>query len=237
MSKQTRSILEVNKSDILSRIKNGESVNSISEDYSVTNTLVRKKLFEWGKDEAPVPVDFDSRKDEIIRLKNEQGFSHKEIASELGIPYGEEWVYLFFKRHNIEAKRPQTVKREKKLQQLEDNKEKVVRLYKDNLNIKVVSDKLDVNHRLVSKKLNEWGVSRKDIEVEKFYALDEDEREDIIPDTYREVFDKIVFEDKKYFEVSEELGIPMGTVKSRYYRARRFLRNKTPWEEYRNDES
>ena len=46
---------------------------------------------------------------------------------------------------------------------------------------------------------------------------------DRLPETYREIMEMRLLDDLSYEEISESLGVPMGTVKSRIARARRQL--------------
>lgn len=47
-----------------------------------------------------------------------------------------------------------------------------------------------------------------------------------LPDTFREVTELVDLEDHSYAAASEILGIPVGTVRSRLYRARRILQER-----------
>ena len=72
----------------------------------------------------------------------------------------------------------------------------------------------------------EWGSGRTDVQE----AAPVGEREDVrravarLPESVREVVELGVFQDLPYAEVSEILGIPVGTVKSRMYNAIRKLK-------------
>ena len=72
----------------------------------------------------------------------------------------------------------------------------------------------------------EWGSGRADVQE----AAPVGEREDVrravarLPEPMREVVELGVFQDIPYAEVSEILGIPVGTVKSRMYNAIRKLK-------------
>ena len=72
----------------------------------------------------------------------------------------------------------------------------------------------------------EWGSGRTDVQE----AAPVGEREDVrravarLPEPMREVVELGVFQDIPYAEVSEILGIPIGTVKSRMYNAIRKLK-------------
>ena len=72
----------------------------------------------------------------------------------------------------------------------------------------------------------EWGSGRTDVQE----AAPVGEREDVrravarLPESMREVVELGVFQDLPYAEVSEILGIPVGTVKSRMYNAIRKLK-------------
>ena len=72
----------------------------------------------------------------------------------------------------------------------------------------------------------EWGSGRADVQE----AAPVGEREDVrravarLPEPMREVVELGVFQDIPYAEVSEILGIPIGTVKSRMYNAIRKLK-------------
>ena len=72
----------------------------------------------------------------------------------------------------------------------------------------------------------EWGSGRTDVQE----AAPVGEREDVrravarLPEPMREVVELGVFQDIPYAEVSEILGIPVGTVKSRMYNAIRKLK-------------
>ena len=72
----------------------------------------------------------------------------------------------------------------------------------------------------------EWGSGRTDVQE----AAPVGEREDVrravarLPESMRDVVELGVFQDLPYAEVSEILGIPVGTVKSRMYNAIRKLK-------------
>lgn len=72
----------------------------------------------------------------------------------------------------------------------------------------------------------EWGSGRTDVQE----AAPVGEREDVrravarLPESMRDVVELGVFQDLPYAEVSEILGIPIGTVKSRMYNAIRKLK-------------
>lgn len=74
--------------------------------------------------------------------------------------------------------------------------------------------------------------SRPDNQIREFYMKEIGEALTHLSDGQKKIIDKICFQGKKYETVAEEFDIPVGTVRSRLYRAREQLEDHITADNY-----
>lgn len=219
------SVLEKRKERIINERENGTSVADIQRDLDVdvSYTLIVRKLFEWGLDDY---FNLDKHKDEILKMKFEEGKTNAEIAEEVGKGYDPSLISLAFSRWDItRTTDPQFIKKQKDKEDLEKSKKSVIEWYHKTGSVEKLSKIFHKSKRAIKEKLREWDVINfgqgpgNSYWQEKYYSIPESERSEILG-TYYERFHRAVIKDENYQSISEDLDLNINTVKTGIHRAK-----------------
>lgn len=225
MNSNNISVLEKRKEEVLSAYENDIPVSRINDylNIDVSSTLISRKLFEWGVHD---PFNLDEKKDQILHLKFEEAKTNEQIANEIGKSYDPSLITLAFSRWGVEKNiDSQVIRKNHQKKEIESLKQSVIDWYYKTGSIDKVSRVFHKPKKVLAEKLKEWGISNpgsgpgNEYWRDKYYSIPNSKREDTLG-VHHERFYRGIIRDEDYSDISEDLDISMGTVKSGISRAK-----------------
>ena len=234
---ETKSIVDKHKDWVQDQFKRDRPVLQIAEELGVSHTLVRMKLYMWGNTDGVSGLpDIEPFKWAILMLR----FDYRTRLPDIAIMFGttEQHLWHALKRWGIEDMLPNKRSgRERKPgsldRHLELRKQKIMSWMHDSVPRQEIADRIGVPLRRIVDAVRRWSFNPDTPLCEAMDSMFEvvgrtgmSKAKEMLGNKYEPFYLRAV-EEMSYRAIADELDIPVGTVKSRIYRARKQIEEET----------